>query len=171
MWLFSKTRRFPGVKQKSDGTIEFSLSDEETREAHQALQAFKDVVVHPEVADKLRNGTIAVALSRYAKFLVNTHCIDIEESDYKANSRTIRKTLEKAVAAVWKSYSLCSLPVFLYHRASFLQMLGMKDDARHLFASFLEKQSDFKMDQVDQALLNYEGTNIEGAVTHAKQEV
>jgi hypothetical protein len=156
MWPFAKKQRFPGVKQNSDGTIDFSLSDEEAREAEIALHAFQDVLVHPEVADKVRNGTIAVALSRYAKGLVSMHCIGVTESEYRANWPTIRKALEKAVAAVWKSYSLCPLPIFLYHPASFLQILGMKSEARQLFALFLRKQSEFKMDQVDKSLLDYE---------------
>ena len=167
----AKKQLFPGVMQNSDGTIDFSLSDEEARAADLALHAFKDVLVHPEVADKVRNGTIAVALSRYAKGLVSMHCIGFAESDYRANWPTIQKALEKAVAAVWKSYSLCSLPIFLYHRASFLLMLGMNNEARQFFALFLTKQSEFKMDQVDRSLLDYDATDIEHALSHAKREV
>jgi hypothetical protein len=33
MWPFAKKQRFPGVKQNSDGTIEFSATDEEARAA------------------------------------------------------------------------------------------------------------------------------------------
>jgi hypothetical protein len=170
MWPFSKQRSFPGVKQNADGTIEFSLTEEEARQADLALQSFGGVLVHPEVAERVRNGTIAVALSRYAKDLVAVHCVGVTEPEYKANWPAIRGAIEKAVAAEWKASSLCSLPIFLYHRASFLQMLGMKDEARQLFASFLKRHSEFEMDQVDTSLLNYEGTDIEHALSHAKRE-
>jgi hypothetical protein len=160
MWPFAKKYPFPGVEQKPDGTIEFSLSDEEAREADLALQAFKGVLFHSEIADTFRNGIIAAALSRYAKDLVSMHCIGVTKSDYRAKWPMIHKTLQKAVAAVWKSYSLYSLPCFLYYRASYLDMLGMRDEARQLFVSFRTKQAEFKMEEVDKILLEYEGTTL-----------
>ncbi len=169
MWPFSK-RRFPGVKQNADGTIDFSLTDEEAREVDNALQSLSGVVVHPDVAERVRNGTIAVALSRYAKDLVAMHCVRVPEPELRTNWPAIRGAIEKAIAAEWKASGLCSLPVFLYHRASFLQMLGMKKEARQLFASFLKKHSECEMDQVNISLLNYEGTDIEHALSHAKRE-
>lgn len=171
MWEFSKKQRFPGVRPNADGTIDFSLTEEEAREADLALQSFKGVLVHPEVAEKIRNGTIAVALSRYAKNLVAMHCIRVAESEYNANWPAIQGVLEKAVAAVWKSYSMCSLSIFLYHRACFLQMLGMKDEAHQLFTLFLKKQSEFKADNVSSLLIEYEGTDVGHALSHARQEV
>lgn len=169
MWLLSRMQSFPGVKQNADGTIEFSLTDEEAREADLALQAFKGVLVHPEVAERVRNGTIAVALSRYAKDLVAKDCIVVTKPEYEANLPAIQRALEKAVAAVWKSYSLCPLPIFLYHRATFLQMLGMKDEAQQLFASFLKEYSEFRGDHVDKSLIDYEGTDIETALSCARR--
>jgi len=167
VWPFSKKDRFPGVKINADGAIDFTLTKEEASAADLALHQFKDVFVHPEVAEKVRNGTIAVALCRYATNLI-ADCDETTGAEY--NWSTIQKTLEKAVAAVWKSYSLCPLPIFLYHRAAFLQMLGVKTKARRLFALFLTKQSEFKMDQIDKLLLDYEATDIERALSHAKGE-
>jgi hypothetical protein len=159
------------VKINADGTIDFTLTNEEASAADLALHQFKEVFVHPEVAEKVRNGTIAVALCRYAKNLVAEDCNKtIGAECIRNNWSAIQKTLEKAVAAVWKSYSLCPLPIFLYHRAAFLQRLGMKNEARRLFALFLTKQSEFKMDQIDKLLLDYEATDIEHALSHAKGE-
>jgi hypothetical protein len=45
-----------------------------------------------------------------------------------------------------------------------------KNEARQLFALFLKKQSEFKMDEVDKSLLDYEATDIEHALSHAKRE-
>jgi hypothetical protein len=160
MWPFSKGRNFPEVKQNSDGTINFSLTEDEAREVDLALQMFKDLLVHPDVAEKLRNGTIAVALSRYAKELVATSSSE--------SLPLTREPLEKAVAAVWKSYSLYPSPIFLYHRACFLQMLGSLDEARQLFALFLKKHAEFEMDLVDRPLMENEGSVIDHALSHAR---
>jgi|SRR5271157_149843 len=171
MWPLSRQHSYPGVQEHPNGEITFSLTEEEARESDQALKAFEGLLVHPEAAERIRDGTIAVALSRYAKNLVTTHCVGITESEYRANRRAFEAAIEKAVAAEWKASSLCPLPIFLYHRASFLQMLGMKTQAKELFASFLRRHSEFKMDQVDRALSNYEGTDIDRALLHASQEI
>jgi hypothetical protein len=171
MWPLSKQRSYPGVQQHPDGTITFSLTEEEAREADLALNAFEGLLIHPEAAERIRNGTIAAALSRYAKNLVSAHCIDISKSEYMANRSIIEKMIEKAVAAEWKASSLCPLPIFLYHRASFLQMLGMRKEAKELFVSFVRQQAAFKMDHVDTVLCNYEGTDIDHALSHANREV
>lgn len=171
MWPFSKKRCFPGVEQNSDGTINFSLTDEEALEADRALEMFNGFVVHPDAAEKIRNGTIAVALSRYANELVTFKCDPDSEAELKSNWPVIKQTLEKAIAAVWKSYSLYPLPVFLYHRACFSQLLGEKAEALQLFGSFVKKQAEFKAEQVDKVLLDYEGTSIDNALSQAKREV
>jgi hypothetical protein len=167
MWPFSKKHRFPGIEENPDGTINFSLTDDEARKADRALEMFKGYVVHPDAAEKVRNGTIAVALSHYASELVTFKCNPALES----NSSVIKQTLGKAIAAVWKSYNLYPLPIFLYHRATFFQLLGEKNQARQLFASFLKKQTSFKAEQIDKMLLDYEKTNLESALLRAKQEV
>jgi hypothetical protein len=166
MWPFSKKHRFPGIEENPDGTINFSLTDDEARKADRALEMFKGYVVHPDAAEKIRNGSIAVALSHYASELVTFKCNPALE----ANSSVIKQTLEKAIAAVWKSYSLCPLPIFLYHRARFFQLLDEKNQAHQLFASFVKKQTEFEMDHIDKMLLKHEGTKIEDALEHAIRE-
>jgi len=171
MWFFSKKLHFPGITQQPDGSIEFTLTDEEANEADSALKAFADVLVHPEVANRVRNGTTAVALSRYARQLVRDQCTGIGESEFKSKWPVIRAALEKAVAAVWKSYSLWPLPIFLYHRACFLQMLNLTDESKKLFAEFLKKQSEFSVESVDKALLAYEDSDVEYTLAHAAKEI
>ncbi len=169
MWPFSKKEHYPGVKENPDGTIEFSLTDEEAREADLALRTFEGVLVHPEAAERVRSGTIAVALSHYARDLVNTHCVGLTEEQFSSNWSGIRSVLIKAVAAVWKSFSLCPLPIFLYYRAAFLQMLGLGEQSRYLFALFLKKHSEFRAGQIDKLLMEYEGGDIAHALSHAKR--
>ena len=140
MWPFTKRCRFPGVKENRNGTIEFTLTDEEALRADCALDNLAELSLHPEAADRIRNGTIAVALSNYANELV-TALNDIPESEYRLKWHTIQLTVQKAVAAVWKSYSLYPLPVFLYERAAFMKMLGMQNQAQQLFSQFLFEHS------------------------------
>jgi hypothetical protein len=170
MWPFTKKQRFPGVKENSDGTIDFHLTDEEAREADSALYAFKGVLVHPDAAEQVRNGTIAVALCRYANDLVTKSYVEAEGTEDRAKWSAVRDAAEKAVASVWKSYSMFPLPIFLYHRACFLQMAKQKDEARRLFAAFLKEQAEFKVDDVTKALIKYEGYDVEKAVLHARRE-
>jgi hypothetical protein len=42
----ARTMRFPGVKENQDGTIEFSLTDEEAWRADLALKELKGVLFH-----------------------------------------------------------------------------------------------------------------------------
>jgi hypothetical protein len=170
MWPFSIKHRFPGVEENSDGTINFSLTDDEAREADRALEMFKGSVVHPDAAEKIRNGTIAVALSHYASELVKFKCDLDSEAELKSKSQVIKQTLEKAIAAVWKSYCLYPLPIFLYHRASYFLLLGEKNQAHQLFATFVKKQTEYEVDYIDKTLLKYEGTKIGNALEHAIQE-
>jgi hypothetical protein len=169
--LFSRGSRFPGVKENPDGTIDFTLTDEEAREADRALLMFKDVLVHPDAADQIRNGTIAVALCRYALDLVADSYADAKDTDDNAKWAQVNDASIKAVAASWKAYSLSPLPIFLYHRASFYQMLNMSDKARPLFSAFLKKQADFHTDQITGVLIDLLGSDIQKAIERANGEV
>lgn len=169
MWPFSKKARFPGVIEHSDGTIAFSLSEDEAEAADRGLSNFRDVLLHPDYAEKVRDGWTAVALSHYAQNLVALHCNPSTEAEYKKNRVSIEQELRKAVAAVWKAYGLSQLPIYLYHRARYLKLLGMTADSQRLFALFLRRQRTFSPDKVDESLLEYEGTNIDGALTHAER--
>ncbi len=44
---FSKKHRFPGVEENPDGTINFSLTDDEARKADRALEMFKGYDSNP----------------------------------------------------------------------------------------------------------------------------
>lgn len=50
-------------------------------------------------------------------------------------------------------------------------MLNVTDESKKLFVEFLKKQSEFSAEGVDQALLDYEDTNIENALARAAKEV
>jgi len=54
MWPFSREPEFPGVALRPDGTIDFTLTPEEAREADAALAEFKGYAVHPDYAERVR---------------------------------------------------------------------------------------------------------------------
>jgi hypothetical protein len=165
----NRQESLPGISVSQDGTVEFCLTEEEAREADLALSAFTGHLVHPEAAERIRNGTIAVALSRYAKNLVRDHCLLVEQEEFERRWPEIRTALFKAIAAEWKAHMLYPLPVFLYHRASFLEMLGAIEEARQIFTEFLTSQPEFKPDSIDEALIRYEETDIERALSAARK--
>jgi hypothetical protein len=169
MGLFSSRPKFPGVKENSNGTIEFSLSDEEQRAIDRTIDLFKDVRVHPEAAERVQYGIMAVALSKYAEEMVSRLSF-IEQVEYKSKWPAAKADLENSVAAVWKAYSLCQLPIFVYHRACYMEMLGYRKEARKLFASFLSAQSAFKSDTISGVLVQYVGTDIEAAISFARRK-
>jgi hypothetical protein len=123
MELFSINPKFLGVKENSNGTIEFALTEEEQEQIDRTLDLFKDWRFHPEAAERVQHGIMAVALSKYAGTLVSRVNV-LEEAEYKAKWLEIKSDLEKSVAATLKAYSLCRLPIFIYQRACFMEMLG-----------------------------------------------
>ena len=145
------------------------MTREEAREADAALAEFKGHVVHPDYAERVRNGAIAVALSHYARGLVQVHKDEIASANGQP-SRKLQSVLAKAIAAVWKSSSLSPLPIFTFHRASFLRMLGREDQAKRLYSSFIKQQAAFRPDQVDGHLMNYEGFDVQQALSVATHE-
>src|SRR5271166_3289553 len=161
-----KSAVFPGVTQNEDGSIDFSLTDDEDGAITRALALFQDVMVHPEAAERIQKGTMAVALSHYAKDLVREN-IGVSRSEFQSKWPDIKSNLEKSIAAVWKAYSLYPLPILLYHRASFMEMLGLHDEAHGLFRKFREAQDRLEMDQINMALMGFERTNIQAALLHA----
>jgi len=167
MWPLSQELKFPGVALQPDGTIDFTLTPEEARAADAALAEFKGYVVHPDYADRIRNGTVAVALSHYARDLIHAHQSKIASANRQVSGK-LQSVLAKAIAAVWKASSLSPLPIFTFHRASFLRMLGREDEAKRLYASFLKQQAAFQPDQVDEHLMTYEGFDVEQAVSIAR---
>jgi hypothetical protein len=168
MWPFSKKQAFPGVTQREDGTIEFTLTDDEVEAINCTMSNFDDVLIHPDAVERISQGTTAVALSRYAKDLVNLHSSPQTKEEYRRDWPVIEIDLRKAVAAVWKSYGMCQLPIYVYHRALYLKMLGTHHESSRLFALFLKKQNEFKPDAIDEVLINFEGTNIDHALANAR---
>jgi hypothetical protein len=170
MSLFSRKVGFPGIALQADGSIDFTLTPEESRVTDAALAEFKDYLVLKKYSDRIRNGTIAVALSRYAKDLIFAHQSELANADGRL-SRDLETVVAKAVAAVWKASSLSPLPIFTFHHAFYLGMLGRAEEAKRLYATFIKQQAAFRPDQVDQYLTNSEGFDVQSAISIATDEI
>jgi hypothetical protein len=170
MWPFSaNNQEFPGIFLQGDKVAKFTLSDDEADAAKRAMSVFKDVAVRSEHAEKIKNGIIAVALSHYAQNLVAWRCSPTvgDECDWSI----IEPELRKAVAAVWKASLISPLPIYLYHRARYLKLLGMTKESLRLFALFFAKQCEFEPDTIEEMQMKYEGTDIEYALAVAEGSV
>jgi hypothetical protein len=118
------------------------------------------MAVQAQFADRVSNGVTAVALSHHA----NDITVSIDAGGPSASS-----AIEKALAATTKAYSLYQLPIFLFHLGRFLQLLGLKTEARTQFGLFVRRQGEFSGDNLDAILVDYEGTDVADALTQARR--
>jgi hypothetical protein len=109
---------------------------------------------------------MTISLSNYARELVQPREVEIESANGKV-SRELQIVLLKAIAAVWKSFIFSPLPIFTYHRAILLRMLGHEEEAKSLYESFLEQHAAFHPDQVAEHLMTSTGFDIQKAVAIA----
>ena len=162
MWPFSKKLNLLGFERDKDGNLIFNLTEEEQQEVENTFKLFEGYKVHPDAVDDIQKGTIAFALSNYAKELVV-----ISEMESQRENR--EKLLDKAMAATAKAYSFYQLPIYLYDLACFMEMGSIIDESKQLFRDFLKKQSNFKPTQLDVLLLRQR--DIDEAIKDAKGKV
>ena len=62
-------------------------------------------------------------------------------------------SVEKAIAALGKAYSIYQLPIYLYDLACCFEMNAMPSQAEDLFAKFLQRMHGYKPDQLDTIML------------------
>lgn len=108
------------------------------------------------------------SITDYARDLVRAHGPEITGISGRL-SRRLQTVLAKAIAAVWKASSLSPLPIFTFHRASFLHILGREDEAKRLYATFVKEQTAFRPDQIDELLMTHEGYDVQHALSRATQ--
>jgi hypothetical protein len=88
VWPFSKERCFPGVKENRYGSIEFSLTDDEAREADGSCPAWAEIDKLNKAAESQGSGVkrpmiknvpfcSGVGLRVTAKFIVNEGSVDL----------------------------------------------------------------------------------------------
>ena len=149
----------PGVDIDERGTAAFNLTEEEKQEVDSVFGLFKGYSVHVDHAETIEKGAIAFGLSIYAR-----RQVILSQTESRKEDR--QKLLEQSIAAMVKAYSLRQLPIHLYDLACFVEMLGRVDVARNLFKDFLKRQSEYKPQSIDNAVLS--NRDIDEAVRDAQ---
>lgn len=161
--------KWPGVSEGENGKIGFHITEEEQLEIDLTFRSFEGLYADPQVKEKIEKGITAVALSKYASALVYKYCEGFIEKEF--DLPTVKRELEKAVAAFLKAYCLYPLPIFIWRIAVALKLLGLTDQSKQSFALFLKKHVEFNIDSIDKVLLDYVGIGLDEAVSNAKSEV
>jgi len=149
-----------GFVTDQNGQPVFEFTAAERRRIDEYFSAFEGVAILNGYQDRIRNLTIARALSEYA---TDQAYLAAQES-----SKRKRKLLvNKAVSAAFKACNIYSHPILDYDLACFSMMADRSDVAIELFRKFLLEQSTFNSDQLDNKLL--EGRDIDEAIKHARE--
>ena len=156
---FRKKHDLPGFRKDKEGNFVFDLTEEEQQEVEDTFKGFEGYKFNPAVADDIKKGTTAFALSNYAT-------AQVRMSEIESQKEKREKLLEKAIAAIAKAYSIYQLPIYLYDFACLMEMTGKANLARNMFKDFLNKQLEFKPNKVDELLLKQR--DIDEAVKDAK---
>lgn len=106
----------------------------------------------------------AQGLFNYAKDQIMRCDFDINKGDKK-------EFINKAIASVSKAYNFCPLPIYIYDLACFMEMNDKINEAKDTFRFFLELQSNFKPNQIQEILLNAHNRDINEAIKDAKEKL
>lgn len=146
MWPFRRKGRLPGLTRDEEGNLAFELTEEEQQAIENTFKIFEGYGVHRDYADDIQKGTMAMALSNYAREQVMM-------CKMESQRKNRIKLLEKAIAAATKAYSFYQLPIYTYDLACFMEMSGRMDVAKGVFTLFLKQQLDYKPKQIDELFL------------------
>lgn len=158
MGLFS---RLLGSKDKLV-TPTFELTEEEKWEVDKMFGLLKDYYAPPSVADKLKQGLTARGLANYA-------ADQIMNAELLSQSAEREISLNKAIAAIGKAYSIYPLPIYLYDLACYFELKDMRNEAKEMYERFLTRQAEYKIEQLDQIFLG--DRNIDEAKVYASQKL
>ncbi len=162
MWPFSKKIDLYGFRTDENGRPIFDFTVKERRVIDGYLSMFQGMAILEGYQDRVRNLTIARALSEYA---TDQAYLASQES----NKRGHKLLVNKAVSAAFKACNIYSHPILDYDLACFSMMADRMDVAVQLFRKFLAEQPTFKADQLDNKLI--EGRDVDAAITHAREIV
>ena len=156
MWPFNRQKKdLPGVQRNIDGSIEFSITDDEQRAIDSFFRMLDGYSFHPEIADTMPKAGMACALCRYAIDIVMPHTSIETEAEYKTNKGALIEALNRATAATLKATTLYDLPEFTRHLAAFNDMAGRTAEAQRLKARYAQQQAEWQPSQLDTLLLQW----------------
>ena len=115
--------------------------------------------VHPKAYDAMT----AKALNDYVEDLMVElqHCREQEAIALVA----------KAIKSQLKVYAIHNLPIYLFQAAGMFELIGDGARAKEFFRLFLQAQTEFTPDDVDNIILKQSGFDISKLVAIAKEKV
>ncbi len=157
MWPIKKKEPKYGFRTSASGSLTFDLTDEEREEVEHSFKMFEDYQIKSDYAEEFEKGIIAFSLTNYAQGLM------VWDSD------TEKDSIQKAIAATSKAYSIHQLPIYLYDLAVYSENLGESKKALDMYDKFLSAFNQYEETSVDRILLV--NRDVEGAVKHAQSKL
>ena len=160
MWSFRSRKELPGLTRHKDGKLSFRFTHDEEQAINEQVELCKGYYVHKSLYQKFEKSLIGRGLFCYAK-----------SQSMRASLASHNKSecMEKAIAAISKAYNFHQLPIYLYDLASFTAMANYHSSSKNIFRLFLERQADFKPDQMDEIAM--QDRDIQEAIRDAKSRL
>lgn len=166
-----RSRRKPQDGSKVPISVQFT--DEEIEAINKNLETYRSFAAEKggelALVPKMRQALEAQGLFEYAMQLV------ARATNPNLSPDEIAIILDKAVKAQLKAHGLHDLPIFLFHTACTYELAGNAEKADIWFKNFLQLQSEFKPDKVDEINLKFlaglSGFDVAEAVEIARKKV
>ena len=151
--IWSKTRSelidLPGIQPESDGSIDFSISDDEAQEVSSFFRLLEDYSFHPEIAESIPRLVTAFALCRYSIQLACSLPDPETPEEYQLKSQEITATLMLILAALYKALSIYPTPLFTYHLIHANKLAGRSSEVERLREVKSQQDAKWKPTQLD----------------------
>jgi len=159
----------PGISKDGQENLTIELTEEEKQEVRKVFHDVEDVYYEQvgkdgdlAVANEAFQGLTSLGLFNYAKGQVGL-------SEISSDHNKKEKFIDKAFAAISKSYILCPLPIYKYDLACFVEMTGKNTTG--LFEEFLKSQKTFKPTPLQDWLLMAQFRDIDEAIKDAESKI
>lgn len=159
MNLWSESRielqDLPGIQTNQDGTIEFSITEEEQRSVDSFFKLLEDYRFHPEIAPMMPKLGTAFSLCHFAAQLVINLPDPETDEECRAAANEIRDGLLRALAAGYKALCIYPTPIFTRHLIYFNEMARRKSEAVRLRQLKLEQDTSWTPSQLDELFVSW----------------
>jgi hypothetical protein len=157
MWPFKSKDEAIKKKLGIDGN-NFQITADELVYVNKMESLFEGNFIHPDFVDKFGHAVTAAGLSNYSM-----HKLDMFNLDGN------KEHINHAIASAIKAYSIHQLPIYAYDIAEYSEQLGDLEKTKSYYLKFLEIQSKFIPDQLDEIFLA--SRNIEEAKHNAVNKI
>ncbi len=162
---FNKKHDLPWIKRDSAENVNLEFTVDEQHEIQKSFNYFLSdgqLYTPKECVDEVQKAIAARGLSNYAEDQASN-------ASFVSDNKKQEEHMNKAIAAIWKAYSLFPLPIYIYDAACFIGMSCKYDAAVAAMKDFLKLQETFKPNQVHELFLSQR--DINSAINDAKEKI